>query len=77
MSVSQDETSTEVVQSDNQCRHCGTHVSDDFRRVYGDNSDVVYSCNSCVSKTILNSGGGADPDRREQLLATSDRGDRR
>ncbi|WP_438267630.1 DUF7563 family protein [Halorussus aquaticus] len=73
----QDETSTEEVQlANNQCRNCGTHVSDDFRRVYGSNDDVVYACRTCVSKTILNSGGSACPERRERLLETSERGDR-
>lgn len=37
----------------NQCGHCGTHVSHDFARVFGDNEGTVHRCPSCaVAKSI-------------------------
>lgn len=37
----------------NQCRHCDTHVSYDFTRVFGDNEGTVRRCPSCaVAKSV-------------------------
>jgi hypothetical protein len=31
-----------------QCINCGEHVTDRFARVFGDNDDRVFACNSCT-----------------------------
>jgi hypothetical protein len=36
-----------------ECRNCGAHVSENFARVYGDNSGRVHACIACVPKAHL------------------------
>ena len=42
-----------------ECRHCGRYVTDQFRRVYGDNDDVVHRCGECDSYRRLTRGSAA------------------
>lgn len=44
------------------CRHCGEHVSADFRRVYGDGEDRVHRCPDCDTWIRLCEGSAADLD---------------
>lgn len=65
--------------TEQQCQRCGEGVSDGFRRVFGDSDNVVYSCKQCLSgnvsvRGIIERGGAASPERRDELLtAVSDR----
>lgn len=45
--------------SDRTCRNCGTHVTEQFARVFGDERDRVYRCMSCDSKRRLHRGSAA------------------
>ncbi len=40
-----------------RCRNCGTHVTQQFARVFGDNGDVVHGCPSCTTYREMQSGG--------------------
>lgn len=31
-----------------ECRNCGTRVTGDFARVFGDNQDRVFHCHNCT-----------------------------
>lgn len=42
-----------------QCRNCGTHVTPDFARVFGDNQDRVYRCHECADGVELFVGAAA------------------
>ena len=47
-----------------ECLGCGSTVSDQFARVYGDNEDNVHRCMECVDpedggRSLLRHGGGA------------------
>ncbi|WP_377076859.1 DUF7563 family protein [Natronoarchaeum sp. GCM10025703] len=44
------------------CRNCGAHVSADFRRVYGDESDTVHRCRDCDTMRRLTRGSAAGLD---------------
>lgn len=44
------------------CRNCGEHVLEQTARVFGDNRDRLWHCNSCVSLRDLAQGAGTDPD---------------
>lgn len=44
------------------CENCGTVVSADFARVFGDNDDTLYRCPDCSSLRDLMSGDGAHPE---------------
>ena len=41
------------------CRNCGAHVSDRFRRVFGDRDNVMHRCPECDTFTRLKRGSGA------------------
>ncbi|WP_081655485.1 DUF7563 family protein [Halopiger goleimassiliensis] len=47
-----------------RCRNCGTHVTQQFARVFGDNGDVVHGCPSCTTYREMQSGGHLPGDRR-------------
>jgi hypothetical protein len=38
------------------CRFCGAHVSDDFRRVFGDEDGVAHRCLACDSRFRVQRG---------------------
>lgn len=44
-----------------QCQNCGTQVTRQFARVFGDNADVVHACPDCETyremKNAADSGG--------------------
>ncbi|WP_449271807.1 DUF7563 family protein [Halovivax asiaticus] len=39
-----------------RCRKCGTHVTQQFARVFGDNGDVVHGCPDCTTYREMQSG---------------------
>jgi len=47
-----------------ECVTCGSHVTEQFARVFGDNSDVVRRCIECSRAADLDESPGAgDRDR--------------
>lgn len=38
------------------CGNCGAHVSPDFARVFGDNTDSLEGCLDCMSARELHDG---------------------
>lgn len=40
------------------CLHCGVHVTDRFRRVYGDDDDRAHRCNECETYVRSSRGSG-------------------
>ncbi|MEY7849554.1 hypothetical protein AB7C87_10205 [Natrarchaeobius sp. A-rgal3] len=41
------------------CRHCGSHVTDQFCRVFGDDLDRAHRCGECDSYARLSRGSAA------------------
>jgi len=37
-------------ENEQQCQNCGASVSEQYRRVMGDNDDVVHACPACEDK---------------------------
>ncbi|MFA9502378.1 hypothetical protein A6E15_02075 [Natrinema saccharevitans] len=52
--------SRQVTQS--TCLHCGTHVTDRFRRVFGDDEDRAHRCGDCDTYARLSRGSAAGVD---------------
>lgn len=50
------------VPSESRCRHCDSHVTDEFRRVFGDGEDVAHRCAKCDSYRRLSQGSAAGLD---------------
>lgn len=49
--------------SERCCQSCGEEVSTRFRRVFGDNDDVVHRCRACSSfEAVLDGAAGQDGD---------------
>jgi hypothetical protein len=46
---------------DRECSGCGTHVSQDYARVFSDNSGTLHRCHSCVDRDYLRGASGAGP----------------
>ncbi|AOP12862.1 small CPxCG-related zinc finger protein [Natrialba magadii ATCC 43099] len=44
------------------CEYCGAHVTDRFRRVFGDDDDRAHRCNECDSYRRLSRGSAAGKD---------------
>lgn len=44
------------------CGHCGSHVTDRFRRVYGDRDDQAQRCPECDSWSRISEGSAAGLD---------------
>lgn len=44
------------------CQNCANPVSDDTRRAFGDNNNVLWHCLTCVTATAIKDGAGARPD---------------
>lgn len=36
-----------------ECQHCGSHVSNDFVRVFGNSNGVVHGCIECGTKSRM------------------------
>ena len=49
------------------CRNCGAHISEDFARVFGDQSNDVHACMECSCQEHLFAGGAADPTRERRV----------
>lgn len=47
------------------CRNCGSHVTDQFARVFGDNEDTVHSCMGCGSNAELGLKPDGEPANRQ------------
>ncbi|APX96335.1 DUF7563 family protein [Natronorubrum daqingense] len=47
------------VDSDSTCRHCGSYVTDQFGRVFGDGDDRVHRCCHCDSYRRIQRGSAA------------------
>ncbi|WP_420191838.1 DUF7563 family protein [Haloplanus salinarum] len=47
-----------------ECSTCGEHVSDRFRRVFGDETGVVYACPACSANAAI---GEATRERSDQI----------
>lgn len=45
------------------CESCGSFVSADFARVFGNNDDTVQACLECTSMTEIIDGGAVVSDR--------------
>ncbi|QCC47545.1 DUF7563 family protein [Halobellus limi] len=41
------------------CACCGAHVTDDFRRVFGDENDVAHRCLACDCRARIQRGSAA------------------
>ncbi|WP_081655616.1 DUF7563 family protein [Halopiger goleimassiliensis] len=41
------------------CLHCGAHVTEQFRRVFGDDLDRAHRCGECDSYARLSRGSAA------------------
>lgn len=72
------------------CTFCGAHVSDDFRRVFGDEDNVAHRCLTCDSRFRVQKGSATgkevdhpdpqnDPNRNRgpRVNARTDGGDER
>ncbi|AGB16210.1 hypothetical protein Halru_1603 [Halovivax ruber XH-70] len=55
-SMEQDWTPMESSGTGTRCRKCGTHVTQQFARVFGDNGDVVHGCPACTTYREMQSG---------------------
>lgn len=42
------------------CQNCGSFVTPEFVRVFGDNGDEVYGCLDCVGATQVKNGAGIE-----------------
>lgn len=49
------------------CSGCGGHVSEDYRRVHGDNNNVLHACFRCTPQTQMLHGAGAGIERGDHL----------
>lgn len=43
--------------AENRCRNCGSFVTRDFARVFGNNYNEVYGCLECMTATEVKRGG--------------------
>ncbi|ELZ09393.1 hypothetical protein C479_11255 [Halovivax asiaticus JCM 14624] len=43
----------------NRCRKCGSHVTPEFRRGYGDDEDRAHRCFNCDSRPRIDRGSAA------------------
>lgn len=42
-----------------ECSNCGSHITPDFARVFGDRDDDIHGCPSCSTYAELKDGAGA------------------
>ena len=47
-----------------ECQNCGTHVSERFARVMGDENNIVHACPQCDSEGALRAGTAAGKTHR-------------
>lgn len=43
------------------CHHCGSHVSDRFARVFGDDDHVAHACTNCTDWGAISNGAAMAP----------------
>ena len=43
--------------AENRCRNCGSFVTRDFARVFGNNHNEVFGCLDCMTATDVKKGG--------------------
>lgn len=43
------------------CTNCGSAVSDEFAKVFGDNDDVVHICLNCTNSGDISEGNAPHP----------------
>lgn len=48
------------------CQNCGGHVSRQYRRALGDDSDVAHACPECTSKEDIYRGAASNPDYADE-----------
>ncbi|WP_337653296.1 DUF7563 family protein [Halomontanus rarus] len=48
------------------CRNCGTQVTRQFARVFGDNGDVVHACPDCTTYREMKFAGYVPDHRNEE-----------
>ncbi len=46
--------------SKKQCQHCGNAVTEQYRRVFGGNDDLVHGCPDCKTFREIHDGGVAN-----------------
>ncbi|MDZ7729840.1 MAG: hypothetical protein U5K37_00740 [Natrialbaceae archaeon] len=51
-----DWTPDESSSAGTRCQNCGTHVTQQFARVFGDNGDIVHGCPACTTYREMQSG---------------------
>lgn len=44
------------------CNECGSFVTADFARVFGDNADQVFGCTSCMTASEIYEGEATRPE---------------
>ena len=54
--------STDRSTSENRCQSCGSFVTRDFARVFGNNQNEVYACLECTTSTEVKRGGARAED---------------
>jgi len=42
-----------------ECDNCGSHVTDQYKRVFADNQGVLHACSSCRTQMDMFEGSGA------------------
>jgi len=52
------------------CENCGSFVTPQFARVFGDNEDDVYGCPSCTAVTEILDGAATSPDAGVESTST-------
>lgn len=45
-----------------KCSGCGSFVTKDFARTFGDSDDTVHACPECTDWTPIKNGAAAKPD---------------
>ena len=50
----------ESTYSDRRCRNCGSFITPEFGRVFGNNDDEVFGCFHCLSATAVKNGAARD-----------------
>ncbi len=48
--------------AETQCRNCGSFVTPQFTRVFGNNQNVVFGCFECMTATDVKRGSANDPE---------------
>lgn len=53
------------------CQQCHSPVSQQFRRVFGDNENRVWACLECTTATRVKRGAGRSPEDTGEPIPTS------